>query len=179
MDVRRIVTGFDAAGRSVIISDGAAPRTHDFVHLPGFSNTVVWSTPASGAAAAPHEDRTLALPSVLPGPGGTSLFVVRFPPEASMANIDPVAAGREEKEALPGLAELFDPARPGFHATPTIDQAIVLEGELWLELDDGVETLVKAGDVVIQNATWHAWHNRTDKPAVIAAFMLGIDQTPG
>lgn len=100
-------------------------------------------------------------------------MIVQFPPKTAFIGIDPVAAGEEERRVLPGLAELFDPARPGFHATPTIDQAILLQGEIWLELDEGQETLVRAGDVVIQNGTPHAWHNRTDKPAIIAAFMLG------
>jgi quercetin dioxygenase-like cupin family protein len=173
MDIRRIVTGFDDAGRSVVMSDGPAPRTHDFVQIPGFSNTIVWSTAPTDQPQDRAVDKTPTMTSVLPGPGGTSLMIVRFPPKTAFIDIDPVAAGEEEQRVLPGLAELFDPARPGFHATPTIDQAIILEGEIWLELDEGQETLVRAGDVVIQNGTPHAWHNRTDQPAIIAAFMLG------
>jgi quercetin dioxygenase-like cupin family protein len=64
--------------------------------------------------------------------------------------------------------------RPGFHATPSIDHVVILEGELWLELEEGPETLLRQGDVVIQNGTWHAWHNRSDQPAVIAAISLGV-----
>lgn len=173
MHIRRIVTGFDPNGRSIVVSDGAAPRTHDFKHIPGFSNTVVWAIDTAEAPKGKPTDRTPTLASFVPGPGSASLFIVRFPPESVFAGIDPVAAAEEEKQALPGLAERFDPGRPGFHATPSVDQAIVLEGEIWLELDDGVEVCVKQGDVVIQNGTWHAWHNRTDAPAVVAAFMLG------
>jgi predicted SnoaL-like aldol condensation-catalyzing enzyme len=70
--------------------------------------------------------------------------------------------------------ETFDPERPGFHTTQTIDYQIVLSGELWLGLETGEETLVKQGDVVIQNGTSHAWTNRTREPAVLAAVSIGV-----
>lgn len=174
MQVRRIVTGISANGRSVVVSDGNAPRAHDFAAMPGFSNVTVWSTAAKPDQNNLTHDRTMALTNLLPEVGGTSFFIVQFPPDASMASVDFAAADEEQARMLPGLAETFDPERPGFHRTDSIDQVIVLAGELYLELEEGEEVLVKQGDVVIQNATWHAWHNRTDKPAVIAAISLGL-----
>lgn len=176
MHVRRVVTGLSANGRSAVMSDGPTPRAHDFAAIPGFSNVTVWATPARVDLAEAAVDRTTSLSTLLAEPGGTTFFIVKFPPEASMASIDPVAAGAEEARELPGLAETFDHSRPGFHKTPSIDHVIVLDGELWLELEEGEQTLLKQGDVVIQNSTWHAWHNRTDQPAVIAAISLGIAQ---
>ena len=64
---------------------------------------------------------------------------------------------------------------PGFHQTDTLDYAICLEGEVWAVLDEG-ETLMKAGDVLIQRGTYHAWSNRGDKPCRMA-FVL-IDAEP-
>jgi mannose-6-phosphate isomerase-like protein (cupin superfamily) len=104
------------------------------------------------------------------------MLVVRFPPDSVMADpaFDPEAAGAEQAAELPGLVERFE--ADGFHTTPTVDFVIVLEGELVLELDDGVETTVRRGDIVIQKATRHAWHNRADVPAVIAGVLLGINE---
>jgi quercetin dioxygenase-like cupin family protein len=51
---------------------------------------------------------------------------------------------------------------PWMHATETIDYAIVLEGEIVLATDEG-ETTLRAGDVVVQQAAWHGWVNRTDR----------------
>jgi quercetin dioxygenase-like cupin family protein len=68
------------------------------------------------------------------------------------------------------------PGRPGrMHRTETIDYAIVLAGELDMEMDDSTITL-KAGDVVIQRGTNHAWVNRGTRPARIA-FVL-VDAKP-
>lgn len=47
------------------------------------------------------------------------------------------------------------------HRTETIDYGVVLEGEVWLVLDDGSETRLGAGDVVVQRGTDHAWDNRS------------------
>lgn len=174
MQVRRIITGISADGRSTVVADGDVPRSYDFAALPGFSNVTVWSTAAQPSHDTLTQDRTMGLTTLLPEAGGSTFFIVRFPPEAELASADFEAAGAEQSRELPGLADTFDPARPGFHRTPSIDQVIVLEGELCLELEEGDEVALKQGDVVIQNATWHAWHNRTDRPAVIAAISLGL-----
>lgn len=173
MQVRRVVTGRSASGRSTVISDGDAPRAHDFASIPGFSNVTVWATRPGETRVAVPQDRTESLTSLLPEPGGSTFFIVRFPPEAAMASIDVEQAGAEQARELPGLADTFDPERPGFHATPSIDYVLLLEGELWLELEEGEPLLLRQGDVVIQNGTWHAWHNRTEGAAVIAAISLG------
>lgn len=173
MHLRRIVTGFDFEGRSIVVSDGSAPRTHDFKHIPGFSNTVVWATQNSDAPSGAPADPTPSLPSFVASPGGSLLFVVQFPPESVFASLDAAAAGAEQEQNLPGLAATFDPQRPGFHRTQTVDYVVVLQGELWLEVDRGPATQLRQGDIVIQNGTFHAWANRTDKPAVILACSMG------
>ena len=61
---------------------------------------------------------------------------------------------------LPGLIDVLEPNHPGMHTTDTVDFDIVISGEVYLELDDGEEVLLKAGDCVVQNGTRHAWHNR-------------------
>ncbi len=59
------------------------------------------------------------------------------------------------------------------HTTDTVDFDVVVSGEVWLELDDGAEKLLKAGDSVVQNGTKHAWHNRSAAPSVLAICLLG------
>ncbi|MFZ5957798.1 cupin domain-containing protein [Pseudomonas knackmussii] len=164
------MTGHDESGRSVFLADGPAPRQKDFQDLPGHGVAQVW---CSGAG----DDPTLLKGSLVPGPGSTSLLLVSFPPDAVMAAPkDPQRAHSEMAEALPGLFECFEVENPGMHRTPTIDYGVLLEGELWLELDDGQEKLVRAGDVIIQNATRHAWRNRSQQVAKAVFFMQGISK---
>ena len=100
--------------------------------------------------------------------------MVSFPPDAVMAApLNPERALGELIDALPGLFQCFEPDQPGMHRTPTVDYGILLEGELWLELDDGQEKLLRSGDVVIQNATRHAWRNRSQQVAKVVFFMVG------
>jgi len=61
------------------------------------------------------------------------------------------------------------------HRTDSIDYAVVVSGELDMELDDSVVHL-KAGDVLVQRGTIHNWVNRGTEPCVIA-FVL-IDAKP-
>jgi quercetin dioxygenase-like cupin family protein len=61
---------------------------------------------------------------------------------------------------------------PGFHTTPTIDLEYVVSGELWLELDDGKEVLLRPGDTVVQNSTNHAWRNKGDEPCTVVVCMI-------
>jgi quercetin dioxygenase-like cupin family protein len=62
---------------------------------------------------------------------------------------------------------------PGVHRTPTMDYNVVLEGTVGLELDDGREVIVEPGDVVVQNATRHRWHNRGTSVARVLSVMIG------
>ncbi|MGH8035279.1 MAG: cupin domain-containing protein, partial [Lysobacterales bacterium] len=57
------------------------------------------------------------------------------------------------------------------HRTETVDYGIVLEGELVLIVDEG-ETTVRAGDIVVQRGTNHAWANRSDRPCRIAFILI-------
>jgi hypothetical protein len=175
MKIRRIVTARDQDGKSVFWSVGPAPRSLNYVHIPGMSNTQVWATPPQPALGVPIEDPTEEPRTVLPEQGGTQLMIVKFPPDTVMQSphFDPVAAGKEDARWLPGLAECFEPESPGMHTTDTIDYGIVLSGEIWLELDDGVTEHVRQGDVVIQNGTRHAWRNKGEHEAVMAFVLVG------
>ncbi len=171
---RRIVTGI-RDGKSVILSDGAVPSTHRHVATPGLMSAVLWTTAAvPQLSEATHEP---APPAVRTPPelGGTSLLVVRFPPDAVMAGprFDFDAAGVEGMQRLPGLAELFEHEQPGMHSTDFLDYGIVLDGDIWLELGDGVRTLLTAGDIAVQCGTRHAWCNKSDRATTMAFVLIG------
>ncbi|MGF6508541.1 cupin domain-containing protein [Paraburkholderia sp. 32] len=175
--VRRVVTG-EKDGKSVIVSDGPVANTHDYAAVPGFQTTLAWAT-LQGVAPLPHDgkDPAVGIQSVVPDPHGTRLLVVQFPPDSSLdsADFDPVAAGAEYEAHLPGLAQAFEPDGSGMHRTASVDYDIIVSGELWLELDDGEIRHLKAGDIVIQNGTRHAWRNRSTMPAVMVAVLIGAE----
>ncbi|WP_060887249.1 cupin domain-containing protein [Streptomyces caniscabiei] len=170
--VRRVVTGVDASGRAVIVSDGEPPVTRRYTHTPGFARSLVWNT---AAPAAPEQDPTESLKSYVPAPGETIALTVTFPPGSVYADPgwDPVAAGAEQLENTPGLAELFEPDNPGMHTTPTVDYGVVLSGEIVLDLDDGETALLHPGDLVVQNGTRHAWRNPGTEPATLFFVLMG------
>ena len=64
----------------------------------------------------------------------------------------------------------------GMHTTPTVDYDIIISGELWMELDDGVEVHLTPGDCVIQNSTRHAWRNRGSEPCFMVSIMVGTER---
>jgi hypothetical protein len=171
--IRRVVTGHSDAGRAVVKADGTPPRTSVFQHIPGMVSRLVWATAA--VPALPHDgaDPTSAVTSIVPGPGESRLLVVTFPPDSVFASpdFDGAAAQRENLAVSPGLAERFEP--DGMHETPTVDYGIVLDGEVWLELDNGCAQRLVQHDVVVQNGTRHAWRNKSTRPATLAFVLIG------
>lgn len=176
MKVRRFVTGIDAAGKSTIVEEGVPPRTDDFKSVPGFTSSLVWSTgPVPQVGQVGVHDPTPKVESFVPEAGASRLMVVTFPPDSVMmaADFDPAAAGMEYLEKVPGLAEAFEMENPGMHTTNSVDYDVVLDGEIWLELDDGREVKLQRNDVVVQNGTRHAWRNKGDKPATMLFVLIG------
>ena len=87
------------------------------------------------------------------------------------------------EQRLPGMADISEPDDPGMHTTDTVDFDFVVSGEVYLELDDGAEVLLKPGDCVVQNGTRHRWNNRSNEPCVIAVChrrrRAGVTQRAG
>jgi quercetin dioxygenase-like cupin family protein len=139
---RRIVTGHDADGRSVVLSDAPTPKTLDIGTAAFHELWITDATPAPIAATEPEPtDRPVRTPPPANG------VMVRF------------------TEMAPG-------AESPMHRTETVDVGVVLEGETWLLLDDGSETRVGRGDAVVQRGTNHAWANRSDSPAQMVFVLI-------
>jgi quercetin dioxygenase-like cupin family protein len=176
--VKRVVTGVDAKGTSIFYAEENLSALTVGL-MPGAEFYQLWGT--EGALRSPVTDPAPDNHTFFPGPGGTRFGLLTFPPESAP---DPQApppddSAVEEMTAeaaakLPGLAEAFEPDAPGMHQTVTVDYAIVVSGELWLELDDGAETHLPTGSCVVQNGARHAWHNRSDSPATLAYVILAV-----
>ena len=155
--IRRVVTGHDENGKAVVVMDGPAANVVTSEHRPG-GRTNLWRTTAAPAGFAGNADAADAEFNLAPEPMGTNFRISEFPPEDAemLKDMDGRVAFGEV-----GAADLIvEGARhPFMHRTETVDYAIVLEGEIWLLLDEQ-EVHLKAGDVVIQRATNHAWSNR-------------------
>lgn len=76
-------------------------------------------------------------------------------------------------QILPGLAERFEIEIPGIHTTDNVDYAMLLEGKLCLELDDGVSKALKVHDLVVQNGTRHVWRKKSGRGATMPFVLFG------
>jgi mannose-6-phosphate isomerase-like protein (cupin superfamily) len=147
---RRVVTGHTPDGVSVVVSDGPVPVSRELPH-DGVSFHEIWNTegaPARIVAVEADEPtaRTLAVP---PPPRGTKIRINEFRP------------GHLDDRGL----------QSPVHRTASIDYGIVLEGEITLVLDDS-EVVLRAGDVVVQRGTDHAWANRGTVPARVVFVLV-------
>jgi len=150
---RRIVTGIEN-GKSTIIED--QPIENVVEHLPGLIISDIWNTQKMPAS--------LDLETQIPNTGfphtpknGTYFRYVSIPPDKDL--------GVEFKVGEP---------HPMMHQTQTLDYIIILSGELYLIMEEG-ETLLKAGDIVIQRGTNHAWSNRSDEACIQLAVLIDAE----
>ena len=146
--IRRVVTGHDANNVAKVLID--APATYVKNPNSDARSTLMWITdknPADIGVGDAIEDMGARIVGTPPPPNGTRCCVIDFPPGN----------------------------HPHMHRTETIDYVIVMSGEIDMEMDDSTVKL-KAGDVMVQRGTHHAWINRGSVPARVA-FVL-IDAKP-
>jgi quercetin dioxygenase-like cupin family protein len=139
---RRVVTGHDEQGTSIVLSDGPPPVTTTVSDGAVFHE--LWVTSAMPAPLTATE------PEPTEGP-----LLVPPPPNGVKVRINEIPAG----------------AASPMHRTSTVDVGIVLAGEITLILDDS-ETVLGAGDVIVQRGTDHKWENRSDAVARIAFILV-------
>ena len=168
-----MVTGHDANGKAVVASDTEVDGLRPAL-TPGSEFHRLWG--ADEAPTLPGRRIGASARSYFPPVGGFRFGMFAVPPGHRVDTQPPddiEAAVAEFEAALPGLASYLEPDAPGMHTTDTIDFEVVLEGEVWLELDDGVEVHLRPGDTVVQNGTRHAWRNHGDTTARLAVFLIG------
>ena len=142
--IRRVVTGHDVKNVAKVIMDGAA--TNHKGGASGAQSTLIWITegaPAEMPVGEEVEDLGARIIGTPPPANGTRFCVITFPP-----------------------------GNPGrMHRTETIDYAIVLAGEITMVMDD-MDVELKAGDVLVQCGTNHAWSNRSKSPCIVAFVLI-------
>jgi len=143
--MKRVVTGQNHDGQSVFVNVGEPPSVVTTEH--GNQITYCWGTQMTPTVPARGDDPTLAMTSHFPPPGGTSFVIIQMP-------------GNSDSR---------------MHATDSVDYAMIVAGEIWLELDDGAEEHLVVGDCVVQNGTRHAWHNRKPEPCVMVGVVVGAE----
>ena len=173
MAVRRVVTGVSEDGQSRIVSDAAPP--HVLASEGPFAAEVVyvWATDAVPPAPNAGADPTRLDQEFVPGPGGSRLMIITYPPGFGAEPPDP-GAGSDMATMEPVVS--FE--RVIMHGTTTVDYGLVLAGEMTMLLDSGEEVVLHPMDVVVQNGAVHGWRNASDAPTVVAFVMLGA-QEPG
>lgn len=177
MKVRRVVTGHDDEGKATVaIDDQVDAITVDLA--PGYNFYRLWGrddTPTFPDDGAPR-------PAVeyFPPTEGSRFAIFTVPPgsESLREDLDFEAALAEFEEKLPGFARHLEPDNPGMHTTDTIDYLFVVSGEAVLELDDGIEVPVRAGDAIVQNGTRHRWRNDGTEMCIIAVALIGARRAP-
>jgi mannose-6-phosphate isomerase-like protein (cupin superfamily) len=167
--VRRVVTGHNAEGRSCFLMDGLAPNVKEMESMPGVALTDLWETTASPASNEGSADATARPVRLEPPKDGTLLRIVEFPLDSVWRGradagraFDSIGAGHAPDKASD------DPMR---HKTNTVDYIIVLKGEIYAIMDEG-ETLLKAGDILVQRGTNHSWSVRGNEPCIVAAILV-------
>ena len=175
MGLKQFITGHDDEGNAIFLSDEEALPT-EVELIPGYKTFELWST--EGERSVPHTGPFPGVPGYFPGRAGSVFRIIELPPMDE--GVTPIAMSEESldemQKKLPGFLEHVELDNPGMHTTDSIDYGIVLQGEVYLELDNGAERLLRAGDCVVQNGTRHAWRNRSGKPVTMAFVLLGAER---
>jgi hypothetical protein len=170
--IRRVVTKLDASGKAVVMFDEVVALKS--MRSPNPAGDM-WITDKSPPDFSPTTDRATTKIGLTPPRGGTVFRVVDFVPttpaieKMDINTMMNVAGADAPAKGLP-------PRHPMMHRTRSLDYAIIMSGEIDMLMDEG-EVHLRAGDVVVQQATNHAWVNRS-KEICRVAFILIDSQEP-
>lgn len=171
--LRRIVTGHNAEGRSVVVIDGP-PGAQIRAGAAGLFE--IWNSEGPVVDSRSAEDRARG-PVRLSPPARGSRFrwfaIAPSDPNLSRAELEKATAALFE--SIGAAHERVDTTRhPAMHKTETIDYIILLSGEVTLLLDEDERDL-KPFDVVVQRGTNHAWVNKGTEPALLIAVLIDAE----
>ena len=168
-DVRRVVTTIDSKDKAVVLLDGANPHKKVRPHAHTVSR-LLWITDQTPADLSGSADRAAIDIGIMPPRGGTVFRIVDFPPETpETSKLDASTMHQSLGDGAPKRG--LPPRHPAMHRTRTVDYAVVMAGEIDMLLDDS-EIHLKAGDVLVQQGTNHAWVNRGTDPCRIAFILV-------
>ena len=170
--VRRIVTGHDKDGMAKVIMDSARESV---TRGAGVSSALLWVTDQTPADISGDKDLGNREIGVPPPMTGSICRIVDFPPVSGDIKVDNAAFTGEmglDKQQR-GAGKHVN--HPFMHRTKSIDYAIVLDGEIDMLLDD-TEVHLKAGDILVQQGTNHAWVNNSKANCRICFVLIGANE---
>lgn len=168
MGIRRVVTGHTPDKKATVVDDSIVEQYYGF--------SVIWG--ADETLTFPDEGLPPSYTKFYPPAGGFRFTFTTIYPQSKTAP-DPekqkvFLTSLEEK--FPGILSHHEKDNPGMHTTDTVDCGYIISGEIWVELDDGEEVLLKAGDTFIQSGTRHALRNKGTEPCHAIGFMVGANR---
>ena len=169
--VRRIVTATRDDGRSYVETEELLPGG---AAVEGRVRAVLWRTDEAPARNDASEERSEDAGVPPPGSGGTIAILVDIPPreEIPRLSLDDLLS-----RGLHATADRHA-RHPLFHASDTLDYCLCVDGETHVLLDEG-EIHLRAGDVLIQRGTQHAWDNRSGGPCRMLFVLIDAHPLPG
>jgi len=172
MKVRRVVTGHSPEGRSIVSSDTCREGTTAIL-FPGMEIHQLWG--ADAIPTVPDDGSGPSFVNYYPSAGGFRFGLFTVPPatDTRLTEAEMERGRTELQQKWPDMLAVIDPDDPRMHRTDTVDFAYVISGEVWLELDDGKLTYLRAGDTVIQTGTRHAWRNQGSEPCHLLFCLVG------
>ena len=175
---RRVVTGKDSTGKAVAMIDGAAGNVRERQET-GAASTLLWVTDSTPARFSYDSDAAARQVGVHPPASGTIFRVVEFAPAKDVhTGYETRLRIMKEMGLAPEGSTREHPRDPGMHQTNSVDYAVIMSGEIDMLLDDS-EVHLRAGDVVVQQGTNHAWVNRGDQPCKVAFILIDASLPAG
>ena len=164
---QRIVTGNDENGKSVFTHQG---ESQGYLDVPRFYTEEMWvDDPVKKNIEGSFDPVDVDIVNLNPPVDGSCIRFLTFKPESEIPSLSDEEL--EQVMSRYNTGGVMETDNPGMHTTKTIDYGIVIDGEIYLELDEG-EVHLKAGDLVVQRATRHAWRNRSSKPCTMAFILI-------
>ena len=145
IQTRRVVTALNDDGKAIVKFDGHPPKV--IATSPHVSVANLWVTDTYPLPLDHQNDLAETQVPREPPAGHTIFRLVEF---------------------APGNAR-------DMHTTRSVDYAVVVSGEIELELDDGVTVTLKQGDTLVQQATVHGWRNKSSEPCVMAFILISTE----
>jgi mannose-6-phosphate isomerase-like protein (cupin superfamily) len=172
---RRVVTGHDEKGNSIILFDDQGTNVTHIPSWEGLYVTELWVTSEVPIDNDGDTDRALRPMKHDPDASGTIFRLVEVPPESKTV-FNPAGIFQELRSSNKPSQE--DEARhPTMHKTNSLDYLVVISGEMTMEMEHG-STIIKQGDCIVQRGTNHAWVNKSDKSCLLAAILIDAKPAP-
>jgi hypothetical protein len=169
---RRVVTSHDESGKAIVLFDGPTPHVND--RGGGTILYNLWATDETPAKLVGKQDRMARQIGIPPPRHGSIIRILDVPPIGDVSKMD-LNAMQSHLGPEHSSPKARKPRHPMMHRTRTIDYAIILSGEIDMLLDDS-EVHLKAGDVLVQQATNHAWVNRSKDICRICFVLIDAEE---